>query len=249
MANKLPKKLNKEPLIDAVFEVRFTSKAPASVVLPGFLFSNLAGDKSIESLPISQLPKPVRDADTNLKFAPLSRVDWGQFYIGISDFSVTVSCKYPYPGWNGFKPAITNVMSILLESKIVEAVERYSMKYVDMIPSADIQQKVSMINFKVSIAEHELEKEQFQLRIEIPRDGFINAVQVISSAQAVLNNGTKMEGLVVDVDTFVEQDGISMQSLCEGLSDKLEAIHLTNKTMFFDCLTSQTVNKLEPIYE
>ena len=75
----LPKKLKKEPLIDAVFEVRFTSAFPAGGVLPGLLFGNLDGDKKIEQLPLLQLPQVIRDADPNLRFAPLSRLDWGNF--------------------------------------------------------------------------------------------------------------------------------------------------------------------------
>ena len=249
MVTRLPKKLKKVPLIDAIFEVRFSSKVPASVVLPGFLFNALKGEKNIEPLPIAQLPKLVRDADPNLKFAPLSRIDWQQFFISIGDYSLSISCKYPYSGWSNFKPAIAEVVGVLNESNLVEAVERYSMKYVDLIPSSDDQQKVSMINFNVTIAGHNLKKEPFQLRIEIPRDGLTHAVQVVSSAQATLHNGTIREGLLVDVDTFAPQDGIPMKSLLEGFSDKLEAIHLANKAMFIDCLTPQTVESLEPIYD
>lgn len=249
MASGLPIKLKKEPLIDAIFEVRFSCKVPASVVVPGSLFNSLDGEKTIESLPISQLPKPIRDSDPNLKFAPLSRIDWNNFFISIGDSSLSVSCKYPYCGWVNFKPAIVTVMKALEVSNVVSAVERYSMKYVDMIPSSSNQQKVSMINFKVSIANHELEKEPFQLRIEIPRDGLVHAVQVVSSAQATLHNGTVMEGLVVDVDSFSDQKGISIQSLLEKFNDKLEAIHGANKAMFFECISPKTLESLEPIYE
>ena len=247
MTTSLPKKLNKEPLIDAVFEVRFSSKTPASVIFPGFLFG-LDGDKIIESLPIAQLSKAIRDASPQLKFAPLSRVDWGQFYINIGDNSVSVSCKYPYSGWSNFKPAIYKAVEMLADSKIVDKVHRYSMKYVDMIPSSDDQHKVSMINFKMSIAGHNLEAGPFQLRMEIPKGDLINTVQVASVAQVIVN-GSIMEGLIVDIDTFADQDSISMQSLLEGFEDKLDAIHLTNKTMFFDCLTPQAIALLEPIYE
>ena len=249
IATRLPKKLNKEPLIDAVFEVRFSSKVPASVILPGLLFNSLDGEKTIESLPIAQLPKPLRDADPNLRFAPVTRVTWDLFIISISDFSLSISCKYPYPGWHTFKPAITKVVGILSQSKIVAGVERYSMKYVDLLPSTDNQQRVSMINFKVSIADHNLEKEPFHLRIEIPREGFINAVQVVSSAHVELQNETKKEGLIVDVDTFVTLNNVPIGSVCEELSDKLESIHLVNKAMFFDCLTPHSIESLEPIYD
>jgi uncharacterized protein (TIGR04255 family) len=249
MATSLPTKLKNEPLIDAIFEVRFAGKMPASVVLPGVFFSQLDGEKKIENLPIAQIPKPMRDADPNLKFAAISRIDWDSFFVNVGDFSISVSCKYPYPGWDNFRPAIIRVMEILAGSNIVDKVDRYSVKYVDLLPASDDRQKVSMLNVNVSIAGHDLKKEPFQFRIEIPKDELVHAVQLVSSATAVLHNGTTKEGLIVDVDTHASLDGVSMQSLLDGFSAKLDLIHLANKAMFFDCLRSETITSLEPSYE
>lgn len=249
MAKHLPAKLGKEPLIDAVFELRFSGSTPASVVLPGLLFSNLSGEKKIESLPASQLPRAIRDGDPNLRFAPLSRLDWEGYFVNIGDQVISVSSKYPYQGWANFKSAIIKVMNVLSTSSIINGVERYSMKYVDLLTAMNDRQKVSLINFDVSIANHKLTEEPFQLRIEIPRDGFINAVQVVSSAQAVLHNGKVMDGLVVDVDSFRKQDGISIQKVMEDFEEKLDAIHSTNKSIFFDCLRPETIESLDPKYE
>jgi uncharacterized protein (TIGR04255 family) len=245
----LPKKLKKEPLIDAVFEVRFTSTFPIGSVLPGLLFGSLAGDKKIEQLPLSQLPQIMRDADSNLRFAPLSRLDWEQFYINIGERSVSVGFKYPYPGWSSFKPAIITVMDVLKGAGVVKSVERYALKYIDLLPSNDLREQVAFVNFDVTLAGHKLENEAFQIRLEIPRDSFIHAVQVVSSATAILPNGESRQGLVVDVDTIVNQQGVTFDELLSGFSDKLEAIHQANKEVFFDCLQTQTITALEPEYD
>ncbi|MBI5861868.1 MAG: TIGR04255 family protein [Rhodocyclales bacterium] len=249
MATRLPTKLGKEPLIDAIFELRFSSSAPASVVFPGFLFNELSGDKKIDQLPFAQLPKPFRDADPNLKFAPLSRLDWENYFVNIGDFSVSVSCKYPYPGWVSFRSAIMKTMAVLSKTKIVDGIERYSMKYVDLIPATNDKHKISLLNFNVSIAGHKLEKEPFQLRIEVPRGGFTHAVQLVSSAQATLHTGQIMEGLIVDVDTFANQGGVPIQTVLDSFDKKLDLIHAANKEMFFDCLTPEAIQSLEPNYE
>jgi uncharacterized protein (TIGR04255 family) len=245
----LPKKLKKEPLIDAVFEVRFTSTFPIGSVLPGLLFGSLAGDKKIEQLPLSQLPQIMRDADSNLRFAPLSRLDWEQFYINVGERSVSVGFKYPYPGWSSFKPAIITVMDVLKGAGVVKSVERYALKYIDLLPSNDLREQVAFVNFDVTLAGHKLENEAFQIRLEIPRDSFIHAVQVVSSATAILPNGESRQGLVVDVDTIVNQQGVTFDELLSGFSDKLEAIHQANKEVFFDCLQTQTITALEPEYD
>lgn len=245
----LPKKLKKEPLIDAVFEIRFTSVFPAGGILPGLLFGKLGGNKAIEQLPVAQIPQALRDAEPNLQFAPLSRLDWEQFYINVGDRSVSVGFKHPYPGWSSFKPAITEVMEALRDAGIIKSVERYSLKYIDLLPATSLREQVAFINFDVTLAEHKLENEAFQLRLEIPREGFIHAIQVVSSATATLHSGESRQGLIVDVDTIANQESISFDELLSKFSDKLEVIHLANKKIFFACLKPATVTALEPEYE
>lgn len=52
----LPSKLGKEPLMDAVFEMRFESQVPVASIWPGMLYGMLPGDKSMENLPLISLP-------------------------------------------------------------------------------------------------------------------------------------------------------------------------------------------------
>lgn len=245
----LPIRLKREPLLDAVFEVRFTSEFSAASVLPGILFGNLDGKKSIEQLPLSQIPQAVRDSDTNMQFAPLSRLVWGQFYINIGDRSVSVGFLNPYPGWLGFKPAIMTVMSALKDSKIIKNVERYSLKYIDLIPATDLREQVSLVNSQVTLAGHKLEDQVFQIRLDIPIKEFLHAVQVVSSATATLQTGEIRQGLIVDVDTICNQQEVGFEDFLNGLSENLDAIHQANKEMFFDCLMPQTIKALEPEYE
>lgn len=245
----LPKKLKKEPLIDAVFEIRFTSAVPAGGILPGLLFAKLEGNTTSEQLPMAHFPQAMRDADPNLQFAPLNRLDWGQYYINVGDRSVSIGFKHPYPGWDKFKLAITKVMEALKDAGIIKTVERYALKYIDLLPATSLQEQVGFVNFDVTLAEHKLKEEAFQLRLEIPRDSFVHAVQVISSATATLHTGEIRQGLIVDVDTIANQKSILFDELLNEFSDKLEAIHQANKEIFFDCLMPQTIAALEPEYE
>lgn len=250
MTKKLPIKLGKEPLVDAIFEIRFSSDAPASEIIPGFLFSRLEGNKTIESLPTSQIPKPLREANPNLKFAPITRLNWGNFTINVSNFGVSVGCSYPYPGWKKFKSAIIDVVSSLEAIDIFKSINRYSMKYIDLIPSDDIRHQISLINMDISVADHKIESETFTLRVDIIRDDFINVIQIIPAASAKLLDGTKIEGIIIDVDTIHNIDDLTIQNVInEDFSGRLDIIHKANKTMFFDCLKPETITKLEPVYE
>lgn len=249
MTEKLPTKLKKEPLIDALFEMRFASALPASNIIPGVLFSQLPGSKTIEQLPAGQLPKPILDSDPNLRFAPLVRINWDKFLISVGDRSLAVSCKMPYPGWETFKPAILQVVGFLREIGIIQEIHRFSMKYIDLIPAKSLADQVLAINGTVVLGNHTLTKEIFSLRMEIPSEDMLHAIQIASSAVVTLQDGSSREGVIVDIDTISDLENQDFAYWLEQLSDKLESMHLANKTRFFECIRPETIASLEPVYE
>lgn len=249
MSNKLPSKLKKEPLLDAVFEIRFSPKVPASSILPGILFNKLDGEKIIEQQPVAQLPKQMRDVDPNLQFAALFRIQWKEYVLLIGDQNVAVGCKIPYPGWEKFKNTIIGIVKILSEVEIIEDIQRYSMKYIDLIPFSNLKEQVSSVNLHIKLGQHVLEKEVFNLRIEIPQDEFINTVQILSSALVTTDDKTTKQGLIVDVDTICNVSKQLFKDFILGLENNLDIIHQKNKEVFFSCITSETLAFLEPTYE
>lgn len=250
MTKKLPKKLGKEPLIDAIFEIRFSSDDPVSEIIPGFLFSRLAGNKKIESLPVAQIPRDLREANPNLKFAPTTRLHWDNFTINVSNFGVSVGCNYPYQGWQKFKSAIVEVVSCLGDINIFNSIDRYSMKYVDLIPSDDIRHQISLVNMNISVADHKIESEGFLLRVEIAKDSFVHIIQIMPAASAKLIDGTDRKGIIIDVDTIHDIDHQTIPNVIgEDFQARLDLIHNANKKMFFDCLKSETIENLEPVYD
>jgi len=249
MSEKLPTKLRKEPLIDALFEMRFTSATPASSVIPGVLFSMLPGAKTIEQLPTGQLPKNILDSDPNLRFAPLVRLNWDKFLISVSDRSLAVACKMPYPGWGTFKPAILEVVRLLKEIGIIQEIHRFSMKYIDLISANNLTDQVSAINGNVVLGKHTLKQEIFSVRMEIPSEDMLHAIQIMSSAVATLQDGSIREGVIVDIDTISNLTNPSFDYWLEKLPEKLESMHSANKAKFFECIRPETLASLEPVYE
>ena len=93
---KLPKVLEHEPLVDAIFEVRLNGTAPLVDILPGFLFHELDPKPTVKRLPAAEIPQPMRANDPNLQFAPLSRLEWGKYFISVGNRNIVISCKLPY---------------------------------------------------------------------------------------------------------------------------------------------------------
>jgi len=248
MTDQLPKKLKNEPLIDAIFELRFSSRDSASNILPGFLFGALEGDKKIERLPAAEMPKQLRDSDPNLQFAPQVRLLWTDYVISIGDHNLSIGCKYPYPGWDAFKKAILGIINVVKGIPFIQTVNRFSMKYIDIIPSKGLQEQISLINTSIVIGGHVLEKEHFALRIDIPENETIHIVNITSSAVAKLQDGSTRNGIIVDIDTIADAKNQEFEQWIGELPEKLDIIHLANKKMFFKCLNPETIDSLEPVY-
>lgn len=250
MSKQLPLKLGKEPLVDAVFELRFRAAAPASSILPGFLYSQLTqrGEKAtVNKLPLAQVPDSIRRGDPNLQFAPVVKVDWERFVLLIGDASIAVGCKMPYPGWKDFSPAIQRIVEEIGKIGIVTAVDRYSVKYTDVVPGSDLKRQVSGLNWDVRVGEHKLGAEIATIRLEIPRDDYLHIV-LLQTGASIAVNGRETEGVVVDVDTIFKVPQLTVAELTKGFSDRLDTIHMKNKSMFFECLTDDTIKALEPVY-
>lgn len=247
--SRLPIKLGKEPLIDAIFEIRFSSSQPASSLLLGHLFSKLEGEKNADELPAAQLPKAIRDSDPNMQFSPTHRLSWDKFFISFSDRSLIINTQYPYSGWVNFKPAIIKILNLVSELEIINSVDRFSMKYIDLVPAKTLKEQVDLANISLTVANHDLIQEQFLIRTEIAKDSFVNIVELIAGAKVELPNIGEVEGLVVSVDSILNLNGTTLSDMLVGFEAKLETIHTTNKTLFFDCLKPQTITNLEPIYE
>lgn len=249
MTTELPKRLGVEPLIDVVFEVRFESEIPASDVLPGHLHKQLHGKKKFEKFHVSDIPKQVRDSDPNLRYVPLTKILLENYSVSIGDRVCAVACNLPYPGWETFKGYIHEVVDAFRSSEVIDSVERYSLKYVDLLPSNDLEEQVSMINADVKVANRTLVDQRFNFRIELPEDDVLHILTMVSDATAKSKkDGTITQGLVIDVDSIFSMRDPSFEQWVEGLNSGLESLHIKNKKLFFNCLSPATLNKLEPEY-
>lgn len=247
--DKLPKKLRKEPLVDAVFEVRFSSLVPASSVLTGLFFAQLSGeDRTIERLPASEFPSQIRELNGHLRYQPLLKLQWGGFLVLVGDAHFGLACKLPYPGWKTFKPKILDAIKVLKAANIVEKIERYSLKYVDVIDGKDLSEQIGRVNVDLNIGTYGLRSDPFNISIEVTRDDYIHLVKIAAPATVSLEGRTR-NGVLVEVDSIRNEATSGLEKFEQELPERLEAIHTSNKKMFFGCLRDSTIAYLEPIYE
>ncbi len=248
MINKIPVRLKKEPLIEAIWEIRFSGvKSPVADLLPGMLFKSFPGKYGTAAkLPVADIPAPVVEHDPNLRYVPKIRLEEANQSIQIGDRVVSLSCRRPYSGWDRFSADIRDLAKAVQETGLVERLERFSLKYIDLI---ELEKPVGLahLNLELKMGEYELAAKPVQLRTEIKENDLIHIIQIISPAEVGLP-GTegRLKGVLVDIDSIKP---MADDESWDVLQQRLDDVHTSCKKMFFSILKPGTVESLEPDYE
>lgn len=248
MNNRIPVRLRKEPLLEAIWEIRFSgAKSPVADLLPGMLFKSFPGKYGTAAkLPVADIPTPVIEHDPNLRYVPKIRLEGANQAIQIGDRVVSLSCRRPYSGWDRFSADIRELAKAVQETSLVERLERFSLKYIDLI---ELEKPVGLahLDLELKMGGYELAAKPVQLRTEIKENDLIHIIQIISPAEVGLP-GTegRLKGVLVDIDSIKPMVG---GESWDALYQRLDDVHASCKKMFFSILKLETVDSLEPVYE
>ena len=246
---KLPLILEREPLIEAVFEVRLNGTPPLVDILPGFLYHELEPKPTVTRLPAAEIPQPLRAQDPNLHFALSSRIEWGNFFISIGDRNILISCKLPYPKWPKFKAAILDITARIAKAGIAGKVERYSIKYVNLITAPTLAEQIAKIRVAISLGSVKVVADHVNMQVHREEENIVHIVSVITGANANLTDGNELFGVVVDIDSIRNIELTDYTVFSTALEPGLEQLKQVNKEKFFDCLTQTTIDEMGPVYE
>lgn len=245
---KLPTKLAKEPLVEAIFEMRFSSNMPVSSIWPGILYNGLRGEKSMEHLPTIGIPKEIRDQDPNLMYAPVCKVSWGNYWILIGDRVFALASKIPYEGWPNFKASILEAFKVVLDTGMIGTVSRCSLKYIDILEGTNID-PAACFNFELSLGGNSPGHSDFHVRLGVREGQITHTLQVASEAKVSIYTGRVISGPVIDVDSVMDLPFETSVGFLQSLSDRVEELHSANKQVVFNCLSKAALDYLEPSYE
>ncbi|CAH6333186.1 TIGR04255 family protein [Pantoea agglomerans] len=252
MHKRIPTSLAKQPLIEAVFELRYSKETQISEIMPGFLFHALNCEKPITHTQASQIPKNVRDADEDMHYAVISRLEFEGYYIGLSDHGITISSiSSNYEGWSAFKKVILRVIEEVGKLKVNESVMRYAIKYVDFFKSnQDGSSQLDKLDLNISLAGEDVLNDPINLRVDKNNKDYSNGIQILSHALVLTESGTyERKGMILDIETarYIKSDN-ELKDFISNTDSALDNIHQCNLKTFFSCLKDTTIEELEPIY-
>lgn len=247
MEQKLPVSLGRSPLVESIFEIRFEPTiAAAGDLLPGILFSKLKDSfPNVEPLPISNVPRSIRDQDPALVFQPSHRLTGSNMIVQVGDRVLSLSAQ-EYPGWLSFKSAIENLLNATIETGFIGAVLRYSFRYINLIPRIDGIPEMSLLNVDLEISGNPPQERGFQMRFEQDSEGFTTIIQIAPQSAIQHPNTPPTSGILVDVDTQMPNPS---PEFLMAASDLLDSCHIAVKKAFFSIVSTQALQDMEPSYQ
>lgn len=252
MTPRIPKRLRREPLIEAIWEMRFENSArtPLANVLPGFLYQRFRhAFPKIVNLPAVNIPHFIVQEDPQLRYVPIVRIEGGQaessaLALQVGERVVSLHCSRPYVGWAVFSRRIAEVANALQEFGLIDRPQRFSLRYLDLI-DLEPQPSLKGLTAQLRLGDLELAQRPLQLRTEIHEQSLICIIQITSATEARITPSQPLSGVLVDIDVICAEN----DHFWESFTARLERVHDWSKRVFFSLLEPQTIERLEPVYD
>lgn len=240
MRKKIPKKLEKAPIIDFICELRLLgdNNVPVDLATSRILDSMELSQQKIIKLPILQIPEQIRTTDINLRYQPYYRIEIENIIIQIGPNVVTFSSPIPYIGWNIFKPNIEKHIKHMLDKTKTKNLKRIGLRAINFFDIDIISQTEVSWQDKIG-----LKSEHYNYNIVYKENG--NRVKLNIANQARYNSSAKNEkqGSIIDVDAYCEGN---IEAHYETIIEKIDKLHDLEKNIFFNTLMDQFIETLGP---
>lgn len=240
MKKNFPYKLEKNPLLEAVVEIRFESNYPDGSII-GILYNKLKDSfgKYVE-LPHLQIPEHIRKQDKNFEFAPLYKFDNGIYQINVGDKVISILDRKEYSGWDNYKLQITKIVNILSEIELISKVLRIGVRYIDFFENVNIQDKIKL---KISGSPFDIKQTTIATSLKIST---FEVNLLIAEANQILVDEQLLNGSIIDSDIYCNF-GKSMND--SEIMSEINSAHDIAKEVFFNILEDDYIKELNPTYK
>ncbi|OWT63849.1 TIGR04255 family protein [Candidimonas nitroreducens] len=183
-----------------------------------------------------------------LAFVPIIQLKFKGLLVMIGQRSVSVSNPAPYLGWVEFKSVIVEVFNVLLQSQQVSKIDRYSIKYVNVLKTDGVPNSSDALDWSIRIGQLGLNKQSTNVRTETVSNGLLTIITLGGGVTVQVLGQTPIQGALIDIDTICQTEA-DPEDFMARMSSELDRIRHANKVAFFECLTNEAIRELDPTYE
>jgi uncharacterized protein (TIGR04255 family) len=240
---RIPRKLKNDPIVEALFELRFTSSEISEVVVGKLASWEQWKGFTKQRLPLGDVPATIREQDPNLVYQPVLQLEQseGKHIVKIGPRVFSYHALPPYPGWAVFEPELTSCTEHLFSMLSDVTATRFGFRYINVLTKDHMIESLRDLNFDIRLAEQALTC-PLNLNYQRTWTAKHNSIVRIASKEFVQNPTAQLSALV-DVDIFTPEEFRSMEGT-EAQGWVGEA-HEILKKEFFTLLPEAIIDKLE----
>ncbi len=240
---RIPRRLARNPIVDAIAEVRFSSNIPNDAII-GLVYTNLRGEfGKPEDLPILQIPAALREKDPNLRYQACYKFTKPGNVLLIGPHNVALS-TYPYSDWGAASPLLNQILSRLHSVGLFERIERIGLRYVNFFENLNILDHSTLT---LNVRNVSLARESITLRTETHSKEFTVITQIANRARVQVS-GESRNGSVLDLDIVKELLDAKTDAVPELLMDLFKAANEIADSAFFNLLEEDFIATFGPEY-
>jgi uncharacterized protein (TIGR04255 family) len=239
---RLPIRIDPCPIVEAIFEIRFTSTA-TWLTMPGLLYDKIR-DKYQEQkqLPTAGIPEEIRRQDPAFAHLPLMQFLGADFLVQLGARVISLVTKpNAYPGWTAIEGELRWILERLQAAGFINEGERLGVRYIDFM-AEDVFQNLIL---GLQVGGKPLEDVQADLTTILPRELLTIRLKVANGAIVIRPSGPQ-RGSVLDVDAWF--GALDFEVFSNSIARFAEA-HRAIKELFFGLLRPEYLAKLSPVYE
>lgn len=239
---RLPVRIDPCPIVEAVFEIRFTS-TESWATMPGLLYAQIRERyHEQKQLPIASLPEELRRHDPALARLPTMQFLGADFLIQLGARVVSLVTKpNAYPGWTAIETELRWMLERLHAAGFVNEGERLGVRYIDFM-SEDVFQNLIL---GLQVGGQPLAGLQADVTTILSREPLTIRLQVANGAIVARPSGPQ-RGSVLDVDAWF---GALDFDVFRNSMNRFGEAHRAIKELFFGLLRPEYLAKLNPVYE
>jgi uncharacterized protein (TIGR04255 family) len=239
---RIPRKLKNDPIVEALFELRFTSSEISEVVVGKLASWEQWKRFTKQRLPVADVPTTMREQDPNLIYQPVLQLQSeGNRVVKIGPRVLSYHALPPYPGWAVFEPELTSCTEQLFSTLSDVTATRFGFRYINVLTKDHLIESLQDLNFDIRLEGQTLTCPT-NLNYQRTWTAKHNSLVRIASKEFVQNPAAHLAALV-DVDIFTpEQFKSTTGTEAQGW---IGEAHEILKKEFFNLLPEAIIEKLE----
>ena len=241
VVDPLPSRIDPCPIVQAVFEVRFTTKTPWAQ-LPGRVAGLLGDHYTGQELPLFALPDQFKPQIPGSVHLPQYQFHSDQFVVNVGPQMIGLGVQtMQYPGWNVVHEELSTFLRSVIDDGFMEEGARLGVRYSDFFEFNIFEH----IDLEIAVNGAPINDKDRQFTT-VFQEGPMTIRLVLINGAIMENSHGPRRGSVLDID--VAFGPLDFELHAEVLEQRFTEAHDVIKKLFFGLVNADLLNDHKPEY-